>query len=205
MPLVSFNTPWKHQKTRGFLMFSDGIEREQRYEMQKPPFRGVLRKRCSENMQQIYKRTPMPKCDFSATLLKSHFSMGVLHIFRTPFLNNLRTPLKGYFWECVNKFLLPPCIIPFPNLFFSFYLFLCSIYYTELCEHFFYFMYSINISKQFSIFVLLNLNILSLAIINIYLVFKIEQQRSNVLAEIESVLIFFFFFFSLGLFALMEL
>ena len=31
---------------------------------QKQPSRGVLRKRCSENMQQIYKRTPMPKCKF---------------------------------------------------------------------------------------------------------------------------------------------
>ena len=31
-------------------------------ELQKQPSRGVLRKRCSENMQQIYKRTPMPKC-----------------------------------------------------------------------------------------------------------------------------------------------
>ena len=28
---------------------------------QKQPFRGVLSKRCSENMQQIYRRTPMPK------------------------------------------------------------------------------------------------------------------------------------------------
>ena len=27
--------------------------------------RGVSRKRCSENMQQIYRRTPMPKCDFN--------------------------------------------------------------------------------------------------------------------------------------------
>ena len=33
--------------------------------MQKQPTRGVLRKRCSENMQQIYRRTTMPKCDFS--------------------------------------------------------------------------------------------------------------------------------------------
>ena len=29
----------------------------------KQPSRGVLRKRCSENMQQIYRRTPTPKCD----------------------------------------------------------------------------------------------------------------------------------------------
>ena len=27
--------------------------------------RGVPRKRCSENMQRIHRRTPMPKCDFN--------------------------------------------------------------------------------------------------------------------------------------------
>ena len=32
--------------------------------VQKQPPRGVLKKRCSENMQQIYRRT-MPKCDFN--------------------------------------------------------------------------------------------------------------------------------------------
>ena len=31
--------------------------------MQKQPSRGVLRKKYSENMQQIYRRIPMPKCD----------------------------------------------------------------------------------------------------------------------------------------------
>ena len=42
-------------------------------------------KTCSENMQQNYRRISMPKCDFNkvalhcfATLLKSHFSMGIL-------------------------------------------------------------------------------------------------------------------------------
>ena len=34
-------------------------------EIQKQPFRGVLRKKCSENMQQIYNRTSMLKCDFN--------------------------------------------------------------------------------------------------------------------------------------------
>ena len=29
IPLVSFYTPWKHQKTSGFLIFSGDIEREQ--------------------------------------------------------------------------------------------------------------------------------------------------------------------------------
>ena len=32
---------------------------------QDQPSRGVLRKRCSENMQQIYRRPPMLKCDFN--------------------------------------------------------------------------------------------------------------------------------------------
>ena len=54
---------------------------------QKQPSRGILRKRCSENMQKIYRRTPMPKCNFNkvalqlycfAALLKSYFGMGVL-------------------------------------------------------------------------------------------------------------------------------
>ena len=40
MPLISFDNPWKHQdtpckhqKTRGFLMFSGGIKRDQWHEM----------------------------------------------------------------------------------------------------------------------------------------------------------------------------
>ena len=33
MQLVSFSTPWKHKKTFGFLMFSGGIERDQRHEI----------------------------------------------------------------------------------------------------------------------------------------------------------------------------
>ena len=32
IPLASFGTPWKHQKTSGFLMFSGRIEREQWHE-----------------------------------------------------------------------------------------------------------------------------------------------------------------------------
>ena len=33
MPLVSFDNPWKHQKTKDFLMFSKGYEGDQWYEM----------------------------------------------------------------------------------------------------------------------------------------------------------------------------
>ena len=37
---------------------------------QKQPSRGVLKKRCSENMQQIYRRTRIPKRDFSKVALQ---------------------------------------------------------------------------------------------------------------------------------------
>ena len=33
--------------------------------IQKQPSRGVLRNRCSDNMQQSLRRTLMPKCDFN--------------------------------------------------------------------------------------------------------------------------------------------
>ena len=41
-----------------------------RKKIEKQPSRGVLKKRCSENMQQIHKRTPMPKCDFKKDALQ---------------------------------------------------------------------------------------------------------------------------------------
>ena len=37
---------------------------------EKQPSRGVLRKRCSENRQQIYRRTLMPKCNFNKVALR---------------------------------------------------------------------------------------------------------------------------------------
>ena len=37
---------------------------------QKQPSRGFLIKRYSENMQQIYRRTPTPKCDFNKVALQ---------------------------------------------------------------------------------------------------------------------------------------
>ena len=85
---------------------------------QKQPSRGGLWKRCSENMLQIYRRAPMPKCDFNkaakkkvfwkyaaniqenthAEVLQSNFIeitlrhgcslANLLHILRTPFLKN---------------------------------------------------------------------------------------------------------------------
>ena len=56
-------------------------------QLKKQASRGVLRKRCSENMQQIYMRTAMPKCDFN-------------NIFRTPFPRNTSGWLLLQLFSC---------------------------------------------------------------------------------------------------------
>ena len=38
--------------------------------IQKKTSRGVLKKSCSESMQEIYRRTTMPKCDFNKAALQ---------------------------------------------------------------------------------------------------------------------------------------
>ena len=62
---------------------------------QKQSSRGALIKKCSQNMQQIYRKTPMPKCDFNKvrnfieiTLRRGCFPVNFLHIFRTRFPKN---------------------------------------------------------------------------------------------------------------------
>ena len=48
----------------------------------------VLRKNLSENIQQIYRRTPMPSNFIEITLRHECSPVNLLHIFRTPFLKN---------------------------------------------------------------------------------------------------------------------
>ena len=56
----------------------------------------VLKKRCCENMQQIYTRPTMQKCNFNKvahqlieiTLRHGYSPVHLLHIFRTPFPRN---------------------------------------------------------------------------------------------------------------------
>ena len=61
-------------------------------DLKKHPFKGVLRKRCSENMLQISRRTPMPKCE----------------IFRAPFYKNTSEGglLNLIFWQILAEVLL---------------------------------------------------------------------------------------------------
>ena len=64
--------------------------------IQKQPSRVVDRKRCSENMQQIYRRTPMPKFNFNEFAKELYwihipawvFPLYLQHIFGTHFPRN---------------------------------------------------------------------------------------------------------------------
>ena len=60
--------------------------------LEKYPSRGVFKKRCSENMLQIYRRTSMPKCYFNKVteiILRHGCSpVNLQHNFRTRFPKN---------------------------------------------------------------------------------------------------------------------
>ena len=49
--------------------------------LQKQPFRCVLEKRCSENIKQIYRRTPMPKCGFNKVARKLYWNRTLAWVF----------------------------------------------------------------------------------------------------------------------------
>ena len=83
--------------------------------LQKQPSRGVLRKRYSKNMQQIYRRAPMPNCDCD---FKSHFDVSVLLeiccIFSEHFF--LWIPLEGCFCQLrITYNLSGPDVLSFLN------------------------------------------------------------------------------------------
>ena len=84
----------------------------------KQPSRGVLRKRCSESIQQIYRRAPMLKCNFNKVarnvieiLLRYGCSfVNLLIIFRTPFPKNTSGGLllKNYKSKIISNHLAMP-------------------------------------------------------------------------------------------------
>ena len=52
---------------------------------QKQPSRGVLWKRCSGNMQQIYRRTPVLKCDLNKVSLQLYWNFTSASVFSCKF------------------------------------------------------------------------------------------------------------------------
>ena len=49
------------------------------------PSRGVFSKTCSENMQQIYRRTPIPKSDFNKIALQIYWNNTWARVFPCKF------------------------------------------------------------------------------------------------------------------------
>ena len=113
-PILSCSFKWHTLHEMHFPVMQRSCDILLLQHLQKQPSRGVLRKRCSENMQQIYMRTPMPKCDFNKFALLYNFieialqhgcsHVNLLHIFRTPFLhNNRRLLLKLVVTKSLTK------------------------------------------------------------------------------------------------------
>ena len=83
-----------------------------RKQSQKQPSRGVPRKRCSENMQQIYRRTPIAKCDFNKVAIEITLQHGcspvnLLHIFEKSFPKNTsgRLLLGPHIWNLLPEYI----------------------------------------------------------------------------------------------------
>ena len=58
---------------------------------QKQPSRDVLPKRCSRNMRQIYRRTPMSKCDFNKIAKQLYWNHTSAYVFSCKFATYFRT------------------------------------------------------------------------------------------------------------------
>ena len=54
-------------------------------QIQKQPPRGILKKRCSENVQQIYRRTTMLKCNFNKVAKQFYWNSTLAWIFSCKF------------------------------------------------------------------------------------------------------------------------
>ena len=71
---------------------------------QKQPSRTVLKNSCSENMQQIYRKTTMPKCDFDKNakqLRHECVPVNLLHVFSIPFP---KSTSEGLLLTFINKY-----------------------------------------------------------------------------------------------------
>ena len=84
----------------------------------------VIRNRCSENMQHVYRRTPMPKCDFNREIALRHgcspenflFSEGMQAIYRRKPMPKSHFFIEITFWHgCSPVNLLYIFGTPFPK------------------------------------------------------------------------------------------
>ena len=75
--------------------------------IQKQSPRGVVKKRCSENVHQIYRRIPIPKRDYNKVVESS--PVNLVHILRKPFLKItfgwLLLKITHFYLEVLDKYL----------------------------------------------------------------------------------------------------
>ena len=65
---------------------------------------GVPRKRCSENMQQIYRRTPSPKCDFNKVAMQLYWNRTSAWAFSCKFAAYFQNTFsKEHIWTAASK------------------------------------------------------------------------------------------------------
>ena len=72
------------------------------FQSQKQPSRDVFRKRCSENLQQIYRTTPILKCDFNKVAKQVVNLLVILLMYIVTFFflvwHNVALHLKVMYW-----------------------------------------------------------------------------------------------------------
>ena len=74
-----------------------------RYILQKQPSTDVLKKTCSENMQQIYRRTPMPVCDFNKITKQLYWNGTLAWLFSCRFVAYFQNTFSlEHFWTAAS-------------------------------------------------------------------------------------------------------
>ena len=72
--------------------------------VQTQPSRGVHRKRCPENMQPTYRRTPMPKCDFNKVALSLYWNRTSARVFSCKFAAYFQNTFsKKHLWTAASE------------------------------------------------------------------------------------------------------
>ena len=78
--------------------------------IQKQPSWLVLKKRWSENMQQIYMRTPMPKCDLNKVALQLYWNRTSAWVFSCKFAAYFQTTFfMEDLWVAASEHPTDPC------------------------------------------------------------------------------------------------
>ena len=80
--------------------------------IQKQPSRGVLRKRCSENMHQIYRRTPMSKYGFHNVAKQLYWNCTSAWVFSCKFASYFQNTFSlEHLWRTASDQQLPVCVL----------------------------------------------------------------------------------------------